>query len=180
MKTLVVVRTSDPHRQSEALRAALGVTLRGAEVEVVLDEPPRTPLAQRAVDTLRAFGHVVGPSNDLVRDLARADAIEVWTTTAPTTTAPTTTALTTTAVSIPAASTPAASASAASTFSRPRGRILHLARSALPAGVAEGDWVVYLDAMRLAPVGSPPLPAGAIDHDQLVQLTFAADLVVTW
>jgi hypothetical protein len=34
---LVIVRTSDPHRQAEALRAALGLTLRGARVEVAID-----------------------------------------------------------------------------------------------------------------------------------------------
>ena len=47
MKTLVIVHTADPHRQAEALRAALGITLRGAEVEVVLDDALHTPLAQR-------------------------------------------------------------------------------------------------------------------------------------
>jgi hypothetical protein len=35
---LVVVRTRDPHRQAEALRAALGLTLRGARVEVAIAE----------------------------------------------------------------------------------------------------------------------------------------------
>ncbi|HVK83357.1 MAG TPA: hypothetical protein VM513_04570 [Kofleriaceae bacterium] len=164
MKTVIVVRTSDPHRQSEALRAALGVTLRGAAIEVVIDEPPHTPLAQRATDTLRAFGHAVGPADDMGEKLARADVVEVWTMTTAPTTSPTSTS------PIRGASPP-----------RPRGRILHLVRSEPPVGaVAEGDWVVYLDAMRLAGSGRPPLPAGPIDHDQLVQLSFAADLVVTW
>ena len=74
--TLVIVRTTDPHRQSEALRAALGLTLRGARVEVVVGEL-LTPLAKRSADTLTSFGHAVGV--DLAEALARADAGEVWT-----------------------------------------------------------------------------------------------------
>jgi len=77
MTIVVVVQTRDPARQAEALRAALGVTLRGARVEVVVDGPLRTPLAQRAAVTLQSFGHVVGA--DLVDALGRADAVEVWT-----------------------------------------------------------------------------------------------------
>jgi hypothetical protein len=78
MTILVVVRTRDPHRQSEALRAALGLTLRGGTVHVLLDEPPATPLAQRAADTLVSFGHRVGPG-DLATAIRTADAVEVWT-----------------------------------------------------------------------------------------------------
>jgi len=80
-----VAQTRDPHRQAEALRAALGLTLRGATVEVVLDGPPLSPLARRAADTLRSFGHAVGDGGGdggghaLAEALARADAIEVWT-----------------------------------------------------------------------------------------------------
>lgn len=74
---LVVVRTRDPHRQSEALRAALGVTLRGQQVAVVVDEPLLTPLAERAAATLRSFGHRVGV--DLHEALSAADVVEVWT-----------------------------------------------------------------------------------------------------
>ena len=76
MTTLVVVRTRDQHRQAEALRAALGLTLRGARVEVVVDEL-LTPLALRSAATLRSFGHAVGV--ELHEALARADAVEVWT-----------------------------------------------------------------------------------------------------
>ena len=76
MTTLVVVRTRDPRRQSEALRAALGLTLRGARVEVVVDDL-LTPLAVRSAETLKSFGHAVGV--DLRDALARADAVEVWT-----------------------------------------------------------------------------------------------------
>jgi hypothetical protein len=80
MTILVVAHTRDPHRQSEALRAALGLTLRGARVEVAVAEPLLTPLARRAADTLRAFGHTVAdPGSDLASLLARADRVEVWT-----------------------------------------------------------------------------------------------------
>lgn len=62
--------------------------------------------------------------------------------------------------------------------------VLHLVRTgAAPAGVAEADWVVYLQPLQLVRGGAPhtaPFPAGPLDHDQLVVLTFAADLVVTW
>jgi hypothetical protein len=79
--TILVVATSlDPHRQAEALRAALGLTLRGARVEVAVAGPLLTPLAQRAAETLRAFGYPVGPvAIDLADALARADRVEVWT-----------------------------------------------------------------------------------------------------
>ena len=77
MTILVVVRTTDPHRQAEALRAALGITLRGARVEVAVDGPLLTPLAQRSVATLVSFGHPVGV--ELAEALPRADRVEVWT-----------------------------------------------------------------------------------------------------
>ena len=77
MTILVVATTHDPHRQAEALRAALGLTLRGARVEVAVDEPLLTPLARRAAETLRSFGHRVGV--DLAEALATADRVEVWT-----------------------------------------------------------------------------------------------------
>ncbi|HEY0484246.1 MAG TPA: hypothetical protein VGD37_42295 [Kofleriaceae bacterium] len=99
MRILVVAAARDPHRQAEALRAALGLTLRGAEVEVVAAAPPLTPLACRLADTLRSFGHAVthpeapedpadaaaaGAGHDEAADLlagavARADRVEVWT-----------------------------------------------------------------------------------------------------
>lgn len=80
MRILVVARTRDPHRQSEALRAGLGLTLRGATVEVIVDGPLLTPLARRAAETLQAFGHVVhADTAPLAAALRRADAVEVWT-----------------------------------------------------------------------------------------------------
>jgi hypothetical protein len=62
--------------------------------------------------------------------------------------------------------------------------VLHLVRGdAAPSVVAERDWVVYLQPTRLAHGGTPhtaPYPPGPLDHDQIVALAFAADLVVTW
>lgn len=62
--------------------------------------------------------------------------------------------------------------------------VLHLIRAnAAPAGVAEHDWVVYLQPTRLVQGGVPhtaPFPLGPVDHDQLLALVFAAGLVVTW
>ena len=65
--------------------------------------------------------------------------------------------------------------------------VLHLVRPGAmatpPPVVAERDWVVYLQPMALVRGGAPhtaPFPPGPLDHDQLVALVFAADLVVTW
>jgi hypothetical protein len=83
--TLVVVATADPAGQAEALRAALGLTLRGAAVEVVFVAAvaPLAPHAHRAVATLRLFGHLVadgpGAAATLADAVDRAGAVEVWT-----------------------------------------------------------------------------------------------------
>jgi hypothetical protein len=62
--------------------------------------------------------------------------------------------------------------------------VLHLVRTTPPpVEVAERDWVVYLDPAQLVQGGVPhtaPIPLGPLDHDQIVTLAFAADLVVTW
>jgi hypothetical protein len=65
--------------------------------------------------------------------------------------------------------------------------VLHLVRpgaiGAIPSVVAERDWVVYLQPVQLVRGGAPytaPYPPGPLDHDQVVALAFAADLVVTW
>jgi hypothetical protein len=58
--------------------------------------------------------------------------------------------------------------------------VLHLVRpDRIPLAVAEHDWVVYLAPIRLVQ-GTALYPLGALDHDQVVALAFAADLVVTW
>lgn len=73
----VIVRTSDPARVAEALRGAVGLTLRGDAVRVAL-APEAAPHAEpRAVATLTSFGHAVG--TDVAATLRDADAVEVWT-----------------------------------------------------------------------------------------------------
>jgi hypothetical protein len=74
VKTTVVVATRDPHRQAEGLRAALGLTLRGAAVTAASTEP-LTALAKRSSDTLvQVGGHRAGETIAL-----DADAVEIWT-----------------------------------------------------------------------------------------------------
>ena len=58
--------------------------------------------------------------------------------------------------------------------------VLHLVRGSEPPAVAERDWLVYFQPLRLAKGSEAPLPIGSIDHEQLVVLIFAADLVITW
>jgi len=80
-KTLaVVVATDRPARAREALRAAVGLTLRGDAVHVVLAVPPPgdDPAIARALATLRELGHRVS-SGDAAAIARRADAVEVWT-----------------------------------------------------------------------------------------------------
>ena len=77
MKTAgVIVRTRDPARIAEALRAAVGLTLRAARVRVALPEVPDDAFARRAVATLRELGHEVGVDENAA---LAADAVEVWT-----------------------------------------------------------------------------------------------------
>ena len=58
----------------EALRAAVGLTLRGASVVVV--PVVALPEDSRAVGTLRALGHKV---DGTAEDAENADVVEVWT-----------------------------------------------------------------------------------------------------
>lgn len=60
--------------------------------------------------------------------------------------------------------------------------VLHLVRpGATPTVVAERDWVVYLKPTEIVLASATaPVPAGPVTHEQLVALSFAADLVVTW
>lgn len=57
---------------------------------------------------------------------------------------------------------------------------LHLVRRGAAPVAAPADWVVDLDALVLADRGTPPLPAGPVTHDQLVELLVAADRIITW
>ncbi len=77
---VVVLATDDLPRARDALRAAVGLSLRGDAVRVILAvEPPQDdPDIQRALGTLQELGHTVsrGDAESAVRD---ADAVEVWT-----------------------------------------------------------------------------------------------------
>lgn len=67
----VVIRTREPGRVGEALRAALGLTLRGARVVVA-----GGAFSGRAADLLRETGHAVdAPESEALA----ADVVEVWT-----------------------------------------------------------------------------------------------------
>jgi NAD(P)H-nitrite reductase large subunit len=83
VKTLaVLLRTTDADRAAEAVRAAVGLTLRGDRVVVATGGAPAEALADPRVDkglaTLRLLGHAVtdGDGADVART---ADAVEVWT-----------------------------------------------------------------------------------------------------
>jgi len=73
----VVIKTSNADRAAEALRAAVGLTLRGDRVSVVRVRPlPETDSrVARALGALAALGHEVDASMAVVHD---ADAVEVW------------------------------------------------------------------------------------------------------
>jgi hypothetical protein len=76
----VIVATDAPARAREALRAAVGLTLRGDAVRVVLAAEPAAddPDIQRALRVLGELGLSVarGPAAAVARE---ADAVEVWT-----------------------------------------------------------------------------------------------------
>ena len=78
----VIVRSRDPRRIAEALRGAVGLTLRGDRVCVALaPDVPRTGDRDvvRAIATLTSFGYPVSHEPDAIaRALAEADAVEVW------------------------------------------------------------------------------------------------------
>lgn len=83
----VIVRTADLDRVAEALRAAVGLGLRGDRVHVVLAAGIAHDHAQatRALATLRMLGHEVDTGADGADEAAQAqavraaDAVEVWT-----------------------------------------------------------------------------------------------------
>ena len=86
---VVWVRSETPARIAEALRVALGVTLRGDRVTVLLDavaativRAPLTPAdIARAFGTLKVLGHDVLASGDSAAAsmFAAASTVEVWT-----------------------------------------------------------------------------------------------------
>jgi hypothetical protein len=78
---LVVIDCANAARATEALRAAIGIGLRGDHVAVfLLRTPPKSPSVERALATLRKLGHevVTGGIAALVTPLRVADAVEVW------------------------------------------------------------------------------------------------------
>jgi hypothetical protein len=79
-RALVVVGAVDGDTADEALRAAVGLTLRGASVRVVLTDaaPPPGPAGERARATLGLFGHAVTDATALGAALADATVIEIW------------------------------------------------------------------------------------------------------
>jgi len=74
----VVVRSADEARVAEALRAAVGLTLRGDRVAVYRAHAVSSPRIDRAVETLRLLGHTVNDGAPGAA-LRSADAVEVWT-----------------------------------------------------------------------------------------------------
>jgi hypothetical protein len=75
MTAAVIIRSADPARAAEALRAAVGMTLRFERVLVVpgaaVDER-----GARSIAVLRSLGHTVDAT---VEAALAADVVEVWT-----------------------------------------------------------------------------------------------------
>jgi hypothetical protein len=149
----VVIGAGPAPTAAEALRAAVGLTLRGDQVTVVADERADlgTAAAQRAVATLAMFGHRRRPWAEL--DLALdADVIEVW---GGATAAPVTPVMPVTPVR--------SVRPAAPVRDRP---LLHLLRPGHQAPTASaGDLVLHLDEH---------------DDDALLEHILAATAVVVW
>jgi hypothetical protein len=75
----VIVRCAEPARVAEALRAAVGLTLRGGRLQVVLADEAVPHAAGRALGALTAFGHQVDRGEAAIAAALRdADAVEVW------------------------------------------------------------------------------------------------------
>jgi hypothetical protein len=82
----LIVRASEPARVAEALRAALGLSLRGDRVDVIVSDAALPALEgahagiRRAVATLDQLGHAVTRGDaHMAEALRRAHAVEVWT-----------------------------------------------------------------------------------------------------
>ncbi len=76
----VIVGAVDAETLDEALRGAVGLTLRGARVHVVLTDPTVSlgPSGERARAALALFGHRIDGRDGLDRAIAEAVAIEIW------------------------------------------------------------------------------------------------------
>jgi hypothetical protein len=75
-EVVVIIQTSEAARVREALRAAVGLGLRGDRVRVVGRLNRDDPWIARALATLAELGHEVEPGP---ADVATADVVEVWT-----------------------------------------------------------------------------------------------------
>ena len=79
---LVLLRNDDAARAAEALRGAIGLTLRGDRVVVATGALAAGVLAdprvRRNLEALRSFGHEIRDDDGAARVRA-ADAVEVWT-----------------------------------------------------------------------------------------------------
>lgn len=166
----MIVQARAPHRVDEAMRAALGLTLRGAAVAVrVRPERLTGALARRAAATLTMFGHEVG---EMVG--RAAEAVEVWTEADSETDSETETGT--------EAETETGTGAGGGDGRETRvGFVLHLVRRGGRWEAAEGDWVVDLEEPPvLRAHGAPPLAPGALQWRQLRDLIAAAALVITW
>lgn len=77
---VVVLRASSADRTAEALRAAIGLGLRGSQVRVVLcAPPPNDPRIRRGMSTLEALGRPAVPAEQLCSAVRGATKVEVWT-----------------------------------------------------------------------------------------------------
>lgn len=82
---VVAIATADPHRAAEALRAAVGLGLRGDDVAAVFAHPAARRAAgasaqgTKGLATLEALERPVGDESELGALVAAADAVEVWT-----------------------------------------------------------------------------------------------------
>jgi hypothetical protein len=73
----VIIDATEPTRVREALRAAIGLGLRGDQVTVYADGlDAADPWCKKALATLQQLGQSV---TNAAPDLSRADAVEVWT-----------------------------------------------------------------------------------------------------
>lgn len=80
----VIVRASAPERVAEALRGAVGLSLRGDEVHVVLMDAAQAAdgndtRIRRALATLDTLGHTLARGDRAAAAAVHdADAVEVW------------------------------------------------------------------------------------------------------
>jgi hypothetical protein len=79
VKTIaIILRTTAPDRTAEAIRAAVGVTLRGDRVVVAVGTAALDDQrVSHGIATLRVLGHTI--ATDIGEAIRDADVVEVWT-----------------------------------------------------------------------------------------------------